>query len=678
MIQKFRTEKGKNYPKLSERSDIIVMTDEAHRSQYDIFALNMRNALPNAAFIGFTGTPLMVGEEKTRQVFGDYVSIYNFKQAIDDAATVPLYYENRAAPLKLVNPSLTEYRYKIVENAFLDEDQEKKLERELGREYHLITRDKRLEDVAKDIVTHFTNRGFLGKAMVVSIDKATAIKMYDKVKKHWAAYLETLRSEAMKSRGPKQKELEKKIHFMEETDMAVVVSPSQNEVEDFNKMGLDILPHRKRMVKEDMDKKFKDSNDLFRLVFLCSMWTTGFDAPACSTIYLDKPMRNHTLMQTIARANRVFPQKVNGLIVDYGDIFKDLRKALAIYGSVSGGGVNEGDTPIEKKEAQIEQLKKAVAAATAYCTDCGVDTKRIQSAEGFERVRLLDDAVEALLVNNESKRRYLALAINVNKLYKAILPDAKANEFSSIRALLVVIAEKILTLTPRPDISNIMGAIGRLLDESIEAEGYTIDRGDDLGIVDLRKIDFGKLTKIFGKNRKNTINESLVAAIKTRLDQQVDLNRTRINYVEMFQKMIDEYNIDVWDVDTFFENLKKFVKELNEEDQRTIKERLSEEELAIFDLLTKPEIKLDKKELADVKKVAKDLLKTLKDEKIVLDWRKKMQSRAMVRLSIEDMLDKLPRAYTKDLYQQKCDIVYKHVFESYYGPAQSIYAQAAA
>ena len=677
LIQKFRIERGKVYPQLSDRSDIIVITDEAHRSQYDIFAQNMRNALPNAAFIGFTGTPLMVGEEKTREVFGDYISIYNFKQAIDDAATVPLYYENRAAPLKLVNPHFNEDIYRIIEDAELDEDQEKKLERELSQDYYLLTRDDRLEDVAGDIVNHFVNRGFLGKAMVVSIDKATAIRMYDKVRKHWSAYQEELLAESRQVRGARQKELEKKVQFMRETDMAVVVSQSQNEVEEFRKKGLEILPHRKRIVKEDLDKKFKDPRDPFRLVFVCAMWITGFDAPSCSTIYLDKPMRNHTLMQTIARANRVFGQKVNGLIVDYGDIFKDLRKALAIYGSDAGGGIKEGDTPIKDKEAQIEELKQAIAEATAFCVERGIDPSKIQSAEGFEKVKLVDDAVEAVLASDESKRRYLALAIGINKLYKAVLPDLRANEFSPRRALFVVIAEKILSLTPKPDITDVIGAIESLLDESIEAEGYTVDSEDDLRIIDLSKVDFDKLKGIFNRGRKNTVTESLLNAIESRLRQMVELDRTRIDYMEKFQKMIDEYNRGADDKDAFFENLMKFIKELNDEEKRGMKEGLSDEELAIFDLLTRPEIKLNPKELDKVKDVSRDLLKRLKGERLVLDWRKRMQSRALVKLCIVETLDQLPRAYTKELYQQKCEVVYHHVFESYYGAGQSIYAQAA-
>ncbi len=353
LIQKFRTEKNGSYPKLSDRKDIIVITDESHRTQYDTLALNMRNALPNAAFIAFTGTPLIVSEEKTKEVFGDYVSIYNFKQSVDDGATVPLYYENRIPELQLTNKELNEDLQRLIDEAELEEGQENKLEREFAREYHLITREDRLDKIAEDIVAHFMGRGYAGKAMVVSIDKATAIRMYDKVQKYWKKYLKDLRTKLVKCSESEKNELEKKIKFMEETDMAVVVSQSQNEVEDFKKKGLDITPHRWRMVKEDLDTKFKDPDDPFRIVFVCAMWMTGFDVPSCSTIYLDKPMRNHTLMQTIARANRVFRDKVNGLIVDYVGVFRNLQKALTIYGSGSGGGIRDGETPVMDKSLLV-------------------------------------------------------------------------------------------------------------------------------------------------------------------------------------------------------------------------------------------------------------------------------------------------------------------------------------
>src|SRR6266566_564012 len=337
LIQKFRTEEGETYPKLSNRSDIIVITDEAHRSQYDVFALNMRNALPKAAFIGFTGTPLMAGEERTKQVFGDYVSIYNFKQSIDDGNTVPLYYENRIPELQLTNPNLTEDMADIIDSAELDDDQQQKLERDFSREYQLITREDRLERIAKDIVAHFMGRGVLAKAMVISIDKATTVRMYDKVQKYWKAAIARLQNELNAADPDDKPELEKRLRFFQETDMAVVVSQSQNEIEEFKKKGLDIAVHRKRMVKEDLEQRFKKSDDPLRIVFVCAMWITGFDVPSCSTIYLDKPMKNHSLMQTIARANRVWREKQNGLIVDYVGIFRNLQKALAIYGTTKGG-----------------------------------------------------------------------------------------------------------------------------------------------------------------------------------------------------------------------------------------------------------------------------------------------------------------------------------------------------
>src|SRR5690606_29008388 len=224
LIQKFSTRPGEVYPRLSERSDIIVITDEAHRSQYDTLALNMRSALPFAAFLGFTGTPLMAGEEKTREVFGDYVSVYDFGQSIADGATVPLYYENRIPELQLINENLNEDLTRLLEDAELDEDQEKKVERVFAREYHLITRDDRLEAIAEDLVQHFVGRGHQGKAMMVCIDKATAVKMYDKVQAHWKDYLGRLQADLASAPKEQREALKHKIKVLETTDMAVVVS----------------------------------------------------------------------------------------------------------------------------------------------------------------------------------------------------------------------------------------------------------------------------------------------------------------------------------------------------------------------------------------------------------------------------------------------------------------------
>jgi type I restriction enzyme R subunit len=680
LIQKFHTKKGETYPPLSARKDIIVITDEAHRSQYDVLALNMRNALPKAAFIAFTGTPLIVGEEKTKDVFGDYVSTYNFKQSVDDGATVALYYENRIPELQLTNKELNEDLQRLIDEAELDPDQENKLEREFAREYHLITRDDRLEKIARDIVAHFMGRGQFGKAMIISIDKATAVRMYDKVQKYWKMYLKDLQDKLVKCAEPEKNELEKKIKFMEETDMAVVVSQAQNEIEDFKKKGLDIAVHRKRIVKEDLDTKFKDPDDPFRIVFVCAMWMTGFDVPSCSTIYLDKPMRNHTLMQAIARANRVFREKLNGLVVDYVGVFRNLQKALAIYGSGAGGGITEGETPVMEKSKLVEQLRQVIEETSSFCSGLGIDLTKIQTVYAFERIRLIDEAVDAILVNDESKRKYISLAGSIVRIYRSILPDPAAGEFYPKQALFANLAEKICSMVIEVDISDVMKAVDGLLDNSILTEGYFIrqppEPSDTDHLVDLSKIDFEVLKVRFEKSRKHIETEKLRSAINLKLVQMVRLNKSRMNYIEKFQKMIDEYNSSSYNVETFFASLVEFAQELNAEEKRGIAEKLTEEELAIFDLLIKPEMTLKKKEEREVKKVAQELLETLKREKLVLDWRKRQQSRAAVRLSIDEILDRLPRSYIPDLYRHKCDVVYQHIYDSYFGQGLSIYSHA--
>jgi type I restriction enzyme, R subunit len=480
LIQKFHTEKGQTYPKLSDRSDIIVITDEAHRTQYDALALNMPNALSRAAFIGFTGTPLMDGEEKTREVFGKYVSIYNFRHSIEDGTTVPLYYENRIPEFQLTNANFNDDMQGVIEAAELDEFQEKRLEREFAREYHLITHNERLEKIAEDIAAHFMERGHLGKAMVISIDKTTTVRMYHKVQKYWQLYLGKLKVQLknLSKDAPERKALLNKIAYMEATDMAVVVSQAQNEIDDFKKKGLDITPHRKRMIKEDMEQKFKDADDPLRIVFVCAMRITGFDVPSLSTLYLDKPMRNHTLMQAIARANRVFHNKVNGLIVDYVGVFRNLQKALALYGSAFGGSIKEGEMPVKDKSELVEALHDSIAETETFCQEQHLHIQAILAAptQDFKRIRLIDDAVDMLVASDETRKQYLSLASTVAQLYKAILPDPVASTYSRRVALFVVLARKIRLLTPETDIADIMADIEQIMDTSVTTKGYIIPR----------------------------------------------------------------------------------------------------------------------------------------------------------------------------------------------------------
>lgn len=676
LIQKFRTAPGETYPRLSDRSDIIVITDEAHRSQYDIFAMNMRQALPNAAFIGFTGTPLISGEEeRTREVFGDYVSTYDFSRSIEDGATVPLYYENRIPELQLKNEDLNEDMEELLEAAELDEAQERALEKQFAREYHLITREDRLETIAGDLVRHFTGRGYRGKAMVICVDKATAVRMYDKVHAYWENYLTELKRKVATEPVKDRQALSEKIAFMESTDVAVVVSQSQNEIADLKVKGLDILPHRQRMLKEDLEEAFKDENNPLRLVFVCAMWITGFDAPACSTIYLDKPMKGHTLMQTIARANRVAPGKAAGLIVDYVGIFRNLQKALAIYAKQRGGAT---ELPIKDKMALVEALADALKGAREFCTEHGVDLDAIRAAEGFARIAKLDDAVEAVIDPDEVRKRFLAMANRAARIYKAILPDPLATALAPDTILLAVIASKIRILTPKPDISEVMDDVEALLNDSIATEPYRIEAQEKpTPLVDLSKIDFEQMAKQFETGRKRTEAEKLQALISKKLGDMLRANKSRVNFLEKFQSMIEEYNAGSKNIDQFFAELMAFAESLTDEEKRSIAEGLTEEELALFDILTKPEPKLSPKEEDQVKKVAKTLLETLKQEKLVLDWREKQQARAAVRKTISRTFAKeLPPAYTEGMRDAKRDRAYAHIYESYFGAGRSIYQEA--
>ena len=677
LIHKFQTQGGERHPILSERSDIVVITDEAHRSQYDTLALNMRTALPKAAFIAFTGTPLMAGEEKTKSVFGDYVSVYDFNQSILDRATVPLYYENRVPTLQLTNENLNEDLEQILEDAELDAEQEVKLEYEFAREYHLITREDRLETIAEDIVAHFIGRGYQGKAMVISIDKATAVKMYDKVKKYWNLYIERLKSKLTTQSGNERVFSEQRIRYMEETDMAVVVSPGQNEIDDLSQKGVDIIPHRARMNAEDLDTKFKDPDDPFRIVFVCAMWITGFDVPSCSTIYLDKPQRNHTLMQTVARANRVFGDKNNGLIVDYIGIFRNLEKALAIY--ATGADMEGNQKPIADKSELVEKLREAVAEITEFCESLGIDLVAAQTDDALQNISHINDAMERILINDETKKSYLQFTSNVTKLYKAILPAPNAHEFTRICQLINIIAQKIRNLTPPADISGVMTDVENLLDQSIAPEGFLIQippDSYDMNQVDLSQIDFEQLSEQFNTEHKRVEAERLRGAINGKLATMIRLNRSRMDYQQKFEQMIAEYNAGTIGVDDYVQGLFNFAGELNQEDQRAGTEEFSEEELAVFDLLTQHEPHLTVPERDEVKTAVKKLLETLKQEKLVLDWRKQAQTQAQVRLAVDNVLDEgLPECYTEVLFNQKSEAVYQHIYESYYGEGKSIYTQ---
>lgn len=640
LIQKFQiTGDEKEFPVLSERNDIIVMTDEAHRSQYDTLAYNMRRALPNASFIGFTGTPLIAGEEEqTKQTFGEYVSVYDFKQSVDDGATVPLFYENRIPELSLDLESLGKDLGVVLDTFDIDRDQEKKLESEFNKEYHFITSEERLDIIAKDVIEHFNSRGSDGKAMFVAIDRPTAVRMYNKMKEQPNC-----------------------------PDIAVVMSSSQNEIADFRDKGLDIETHRRRMLSEDLEEKFKDKNDPLKIVIVCNMWLTGFDAPIVSTMYIDKPMKNHTLMQTIARANRVSKGKSNGLIVDYIGVFRNLKKALAIYG-IRGG---DNDTPIKEKDELVKDLRKTLGDIKVFCTNIDIDIENIHNAKDFDKLALVHEAVDKVLTSEESKNEFISLSNKVAQLFGAILPDRSAGEFFEDVKLYRVLAERVRVLTRKDiNVDEISDAVEKLLDNAIKIDGYTIS--DEYKPYDLSKIDFEKLRTFFQKN-KHTQVEKLKQSLADKLAEIVRLNPTRDKLIEAFERLLAEYNSGSKNIEEFFEALMKFAQTLNEEEKRSVREELTEEELAVFDLLYKPELK--DSEVKDIKKVARDLLHNLKEKALVLDWRRTQQGRAGVLVVIKDVLyEELPSPYDEGLIESKTAKIFSHVYESYLGNGVSVYA----
>lgn len=680
LIHKFRVDTAageRSMPVLSDRSDVIVITDEAHRSQYDTLALNMRQALPNASFMGFTGTPLMEGEELTRQQFGDYVSIYNFRDAIEDGATVPLYYENRIPELQLINDDFSDEFSSLLEEAELDESAEGQLARQFGREYTLLTRPERLRTIARDLVRHFVGRGFTGKAMYVGVDKAAAVRMYDYVQEAWAEYRAELQAQHDALPELERPWLASRLELMDSTDMAVVVSQSQNEIAHLERQGLDIRPHRRRMNEEDLAERFKAAEDPLRIVFVCAMWMTGFDAPSVSTIYLDRPMRNHTLMQTIARANRVFPDKDNGLIVDYVGVFRNLEKALAIYGAANAD--DDVDTPIQHVDQLVAALGDAIDTTISLCADVGVDLPALRDARGFEHIALRDAAVEALLADEEQRDAFLASARQTRKLFKALLPDPAAAAHQHTVAAIRVLAERLLDLArpPAADLEEIADAVDELLDRSVGAEEYVIraaaEGSEPDPLIDLSEIDFDALAAKFA-GRKRAETDRLASLLKQRAVSAATRNPTRFDLVERIERLIEDYNAGSLNIDEYLRRLVELSQSLTAEEQRSVAEGLTEAELAIFDLLTKPEPVLTDDEREVVKASAKHLLAVLQ-EKLVLDWRRKAATAADVRTSIRQLLDaELPAdPYPPEVFDQKVQAVFDHIATAYGDDGTSVY-----
>ena len=469
LIQKFNK---RDAEPITPNYDIIIMSDEAHRSQYGIFAENMVALLPTASRIGFTGTPLFANDSITERTFGGYISVYDFKRAVDDGATVPLYYENRGEKLGTIkNPEITQEIIDAIEAADLDTSQQEKLELEFAKEIHVLTAEPRLEAIAKDFVEHYTNVWTSGKAMFVCLNKVTCVRMYNLAQKYWAEKIAETEA-ALKKTNSQQayQELERKLQWLKETEMAVVISQEQNEIQTFKKWGLDILPHRAKMEKRELDKEFKDSANPFRIVFVCAMWLTGFDVKSLSCLYLDKPLKAHTLMQTIARANRVAEGKSNGLIVDYIGIVKALRKALADYTANTGG---QGGDPTVDKEQLIARIVELIEQAKAFLGELGFDLSTLVAAKDFAKQALIKSGADAVCCNMEDKKEFQTYASELVRVMKYLQREDLTEDQVQYRDAIVAIYKELQLKRKHADNTDLMVEINRIISENLTLESVS-------------------------------------------------------------------------------------------------------------------------------------------------------------------------------------------------------------
>ena len=665
LIQKFnKTDVEPIYPD----HDIIIMSDEAHRSQYGIFADNMVRLLPTAARIGFTGTPLLSSDNITARTFGGYISVYDFKRAVDDGATVPLYYENRGEKILDVkdNPEITDRILDAIEQADLDVDQQDKLEAEFAKEIHLLTAAPRLESIARDFVGHYSDLWTSGKAMFVCLNKVTCVRMYDLVQKYWAAEIDALKIQIKHATQQEARELERKLQWMQETEMAVVISQEQNEIQTFKKWDLDIKTHRTKIEKRELDKEFKDKSNPLRIVFVCAMWLTGFDVKCLSCLYLDKPLKAHTLMQTIARANRVAEGKSNGLIVDYIGIVKALRKALADYtANVAGNG---GSDPTVDKDKLIARILETIAATEAFLDGYGFDLRALIIARDFEKLALLQTAANAVSSTIEEKKTFQTYASELIRLMKYtnredIEMDVR-KQYEAITAIYGELQKK------RKTVSNVdlMVEINNIISEYVHIEqatqGITPSRQFDIS-----QIDFDLLRREFAKaKKKNLVMKDLEDLIRVRLDAMLFNNPDRIKYHERYQEIIEDYNSqqDRATIEKTFDELMQLVKDMDQEEQRYVREGFSsDEELSLYDMLFSEE--LSKQDIKKIKQVAVDLLQKVKDKIAELDhWTDKQETKAIIDNLIRDTLwSELPECYDEISISGYRQRIYEYVYTRY-------------
>lgn len=665
LIQKFnKSDVEPIYPD----HDLVIISDEAHRSQYGIFADNMMKLLPTASRIGFTGTPLLSSDNITARTFGGYVSIYDFKRAVEDGATVPLYYENRGEKIvDLHNPEITDQILDAIENADLDVDQQDKLEAEFAKEIHLLTAEPRLRSVARDFASHYSDLWTSGKAMFVCLNKVTCVRMYNYVQEYWQEEINCLKAKIKEATQQEAQELSRKLKWMQETELAVVISQEQNEIQTFKKWNLDIEYHRRKMEKRELDKEFKDPKNPLRVVFVCAMWLTGFDVKCLSCLYLDKPLKAHTLMQTIARANRVSEGKSNGLIVDYIGVVKALRKALADY-TANVEGSNGTDPTIDKNEL-IDRILETIDKISSFLASHNFDLERLIEARDFTKLSCLQEGANAVCGTLEDKKTYTTYASELKRLMKYTDRDDitghTRKQYEAIEAIYAELQKK------RKHVNNVdlMIQINDIISSYVEIQQATDTACVPSRRFDISTINFDLLRREFAKvHNKNLVMKDLDEIIQKKIDGLLQNNSGRINYYERYQQIISDYNAeqDQATIEKTFMDLMDLANQMSDEEQRYVREGFSsDEELSIYDMLFQED--LSKNDIKKLKELSATLLQKIKTRISELDhWTDKQETKAEIDNLIRDTLwAELPECYDEvriSTYRQR---IYEYVYTRY-------------
>jgi len=632
-IQKFFPErKGDAYPLLSERRNIVVIADEAHRSQYDFidgFARHMRDALPNASFIGFTGTPIEKEDKNTRAVFGDYISIYDIQRAVEDGATVPIYYESRLAKIDLdeaEKPKLDEEFEEITETEE-DEERKQRLRTKWASLEALVGAQKRLRLVAEDLVGHFERRqeALFGKGMIVCMSRRICVEMYKAITK--------LRPDWHSEDDAKGK-------------IKVVMTGSASDPSEWQ-------PHvRNKAARDLLARRFKDPDDELHLVIVRDMWLTGFDAPCLHTMYVDKPMSGHNLMQAIARVNRVFRDKPGGLVVDYLGIADSLKRALAVYAE-SGG---RGSAAIDQAEAvAVMKEKYEVVQGILH----GFDYRSLLCADTATRMQGVADAMEFILAQEDGKKRYLRAVAALSKAFALAVPHEEAlairdevGLFQEIRAALVKVTVSSAERTPE----DVEAAVQQLISRAVSGtEVVDIFAAAGLDKPDISVLSDEFLAEVRALPQKNlaveTLRKLLEDEIEVRLRKNVVQSRA---FSEMLEEALMKYHNRAIAAAQVIEELIAIAKEMREAQRRGEKLGLSEDEAAFYDALAANESAVEVLGDETLKKIAQELVHRVR-KSVTVDWSKRENARAQLRVLVKRILRKY--GYPPDKQEQATELV---------------------